>query len=199
MKRRVLCSFIVVVMLFALCVMCACDDNGNGNDNAKQVSLKEGMTLKELHDFFETVTSFGYCESETDVFREYWTEKGMCNIMVDDWGYPEKIKKVWEFYEDGRRYNISCSYIKDTNEELSSNILIDDISKEEYEEISTIKTMLNGFIMLCEDGWEWHIEGNKLVMGDDAGYTYILFGFNTTELFEIPQQYKNYKDLPTNS
>lgn len=200
MKRRVLCSFIVVVMLFALCVMCACDGNDNGNDNAKQVSLKEGMTLKELHDFFKTVTNFTYDSDYSEdghsdeVLTERWTEKGRTQVGMSD---ATTRFESWLFCEDNRYYGL----LKETNTktgEVTCSSEVKNMTKEEFDRYGSVKQWLADFYSDCEDeNVEWHIENGKLIIKDMVWHlTYTVYNFNTTKWVELPEEFKNYKDLP---
>lgn len=195
MKRRVLCSFIVVVMLFALCVMCACDGNDGGGESA----LKEGMTLQELHDFFETVTNFTYdldsMDSHSDeVVTELWTQKGRWQDGMTD---PPMHGTSWWFWEENHCYSILKEHNIDTDE-VTYSISIENMTREEFDRQGSVKQFLADFYSECEDeNVEWYIENGKLVIKDTVFHdTYTLYNFNTTELPDVPEQYKNYKDLP---
>lgn len=195
MRRRVLCSFIVVAMLFILCAMCACNGNGGGS----QPALKEGMTLQELHDFFETVTNFTYdldsMDSHSDeVVTELWTEKGRWQDGMTD---PPMHGTSWWFWEENRCYSISKGHNIDTDE-VTYSISIENMTREEFDRQGSVKQFLADFYSDCEDeNVEWHIENGKLVIKHLIWHdTYTLYNFNTTAWPDVPEQYKNYKDLP---
>lgn len=196
MRRRVLCSFIVVAMLFILCAMCACNGNGGGS----QPALKEGMTLQELHDFFETVTNFTYDYDNLEdgysdeVLTERWTEKGRTQVGMSD---ATTRFESWLFCEDNRYYGL----LKVTNTktgEVTCSSEVKNMTKEEFDRYGSVKQLLAAFYSDCEDeNVEWHIENGKLIIKDTVWHlTYTVYNFNTTKWVELPEEFKNYKDLP---
>ncbi len=187
--------FVILAMIFVVALsfsLMACDEKSE--DNA--VVLNQDMTTEELTKIINECTSFTVVSKDNLVGK--YTERGVSMIYEYFVAKSEEerslmLKRII-FWESNREYTIDIYYYADNNEVSDSFIEIVEMTKEDFDNSSlSLQLMKQQAVTMCET-YDWHIENNQVVM-EVEGLKIVLKDFNQTSL-DIPEKYKNYKDLP---
>lgn len=200
--------FVIFAMIFVVALsfsLMGCDEKSE--DNA--VVLTQDMTTEELTKIINDCTNFTYVQKNWN-FELKYTENGVSvvsgNITLKQ-NEERLIRDRIIFWESGRAYTITIETSADNNQVLESEIEIVEMTRENFDSFLEDSLIIKEFDSFFDDGflqslkqymittcetYDWHIEDNQVVI-DRVGL--VLKDFNQTSL-DIPEEYKNYKDLP---
>ncbi|HBW05942.1 MAG TPA: hypothetical protein DEF02_05195 [Clostridiales bacterium] len=206
MRRYRFFIFAMILIVALSFSLMACDEKSE--DDA--VVLKD-MTTEELTDLINDCTSFTYVQKDLN-FEFKYTENGVSVVSESINLNPNEKRVIREriiFWESGRAYTIAIETSADNNQVLKSEIKIVEMTREDFDSFLEDSLTIEEFDRFFEDGFvqslkqyiitlcetsDWHIENNQVVI-DGAGLKVTIKDFNQTSL-DIPEEYKNYKDLP---
>ena len=189
-KHRVVLFAMIFVVTLSFSLM-ACDEKSDGNT----VVLNKDMTAEDLANLINDCTSFTIVYKDILIGR--YTENGISTMYEYFVAKSEEersiILKRIIFWESNREYTIDIYYYADNNEVSDSFIEIVEMTKEDFDNsYVSLRLMKQQAVTLCET-YDWHIDNNQVVM-EVEGLKTVLRDFNQTSL-DIPEEYKNYKDL----
>ncbi len=200
--------FVIFAMIFVVALsfsLMGCDEKSEDN----VVFLNQDMTTEELANLINGCTNFTYVQKNWN-FELKYTENGVSvvsgNITLNQ-NEERLMRERIIFWESGRAYTITIETSADNNQVLESEIEIVEMTREDFDSFLEDSLIIEEFDSFFDDGflqslkqymitmcetYAWHIENNQVVI-DRVGL--VLKDFNQTSL-DIPEEYKNYKDLP---
>ena len=202
--------FVIFAMIFVVALsfsLMGCDEKSEDN----VAFLNQDMTTEELANLINGCTNFTYVQKNWN-FELKYTENGVSvvsgNITLKQ-NEERLIRDRIIFWESGRAYTITIETSADNNQVLESKIEIVEMTRENFDSFLEDSLIIKEFDSFFDDGflqslkqymitmcetYDWHIENNQVVM-EVEGLKIVLKDFNQTSL-DIPEEYKNYKDLP---
>lgn len=196
MNRKSAIIVLSVLLAILAVTLVACS-----NKTDEKPFLSDNMTIDELISALEGTSSLSFTvkgytmrsdENGNEAVRETYTV--VCNLCESGYSRRETIN------DDGTEYTLLTAVIYEDNYVyvLTSNAegdeIYNDYSINNDKEGFSYKSVLNESLIGLLKEAEYKIENDTIIF-NSGRYEYTVENFNKTTI-DIPEEYKNYKDLP---
>lgn len=197
----VLFACLLVVMFCASLVSCNDDEKSNG------IRFSDDMNKEEMLEKLKEVKNYSFQVHYTDILAEgsdnkddyYYLEYRFSETwFYSECGFGKAELCEWMYVENNRTYDIRKELQPDGTWE--SEVAVIDFSGYDIDELKmdsfSLESGIEDIVYLIEN-MEYTIEDGGFKTDIESGYE-IAKGFNTT-VIELPDEYKDYKNLEAES